>query len=47
MDRIKVEINDFSQKLENVLNYLRQLVDENDVFINIIREDFFNQLRNR
>ena len=47
MDRIKVEINGFSQKLENVLDYLRQLIDKNDVFIKILREDFFNQLRNR
>ena len=47
MDRIKVEINSFSQKLENVLNYLKQLVDRNEVFIEILREDFFNQLRNR
>ena len=47
MDRIKVEINSFSQKLENVLDYLKQLVDGNDSFIEILREDFFNQLRNR
>ena len=47
MDRIKVEINSFSQKLENVLDYLKQLVDGNDVFTKILKDDFFNQLKNR
>ena len=47
MDRIRIEINSFSQKLENVLNYLKQLVDRNEVFIEILREDFFNQLKKR
>ena len=47
MDRIKIEINSFSQKLENVLDYLRQLVDGNDFFIEILKKDFFNQLKNR
>ena len=47
MDSIKVEINSFSQKLENTLDCLRQLVDGNNVFITILREDFFNQLKNR
>ena len=47
MDRIKVEINGFNQKLENVLDYLKQLVDGNDVFTKILRDDFFDQLKNR
>ena len=47
MDRIKIEIIGFSQKLENVLNYLKQLVDGNEAFIEILRGDFFNQLKNR
>ena len=47
MDRILVEINSFSRKLEEVLNYLRILVDEDYSFIDILKKDFFTQLKNR
>ena len=47
MDRIVVEINSFSTKLESVLNYMRILVDGNDCFVEIVKKDFFNQLKNR
>ena len=47
MDRILVEINNFSKKLEGVLNYLKILVDGNYFFIKILKKDFFSQLKNR
>ena len=47
MDRIVVEINSFIRKLEDVLNYLRILMDESDLFIAILKEDFFIQLKDR
>ena len=47
MDRIVVEINNFSRKLEDVLNYMRILVDRNNCFVEIVKKDFFNQLKNR
>ena len=47
MDRISVEINSFSKKLEDVLNYLRILVDGDYFFIEILKEDFFSQLKDR
>ena len=47
MDMIVVEINSFSTKLESVLNYMRILVDENNCFVEIVKKDFFNQLKNR
>ena len=47
MDRILVEINSFSKKLEDVLNYLRILVDGDCFFIEILKKDFFSQLENR
>ena len=47
MDRIVVEINSFSRKLEDVLNYLRILVDGDCSFIEILKKDFFIQLKNR
>ena len=47
MDRIVVEINNFSSKLEIVLNYMRILVDGNNCFLEIVKKDFFNQLKNR
>ena len=47
MDRIVVEINNFSSKLEMVLNYMRILVNGNNCFVEIVKKDFFNQLKNR
>ena len=47
MDQIKLEINKFSKKLEDVLNYLKILVDGNSFFMEILKKDFFNQLKNR
>ena len=47
MDRIVVEINSFSTKLESVLNYMRILVDGNNCFVEIMKKDFFHQLKNR
>ena len=47
MDRILVEIKNFSKKLEGVLNYLKILVDGNYFFIKILKKDFFSQLKNR
>ena len=47
MDRISVEINSFSKKLEEVLNYLKILVDRDYFFIEILKKDFFSQLENR
>ena len=47
MDRIVVEINRFSRILELVLNYLRILVDQDQSFIEILKKDLFNQLKNR
>ena len=47
MDRIRVEINNFSRQLEVVLNYLRVLVDRDYSFIEILKKDFFIQLKNR
>ena len=47
MDRIVVEINTFSRKLEDVLNYMRILVDEDYSFIEILKKDLFSQLKNR
>ena len=47
MDRILVEINNFSKKLEDVLNYLRIIVDGDYFFIEILKKDFFSQLKNR
>ena len=47
MDRISVEINSFSKKLEDVLNYLKILIDKDYFFIEILKKDFFSQLENR
>ena len=47
MERIVVEINNFSSKLDIVLNYMRILVDGNNCFVEIVKKDFFNQLKNR
>ena len=47
MDRIMVEINSFSIKLEDVLNYLKILVDADYSIIEILKKDFFIQLKNR
>ena len=47
MDRIVVEINNFSSKLEIVLDYMRILVNGNNCFVEIVKKDFFNQLKNR
>ena len=47
MDSISVEINNFSKKLEDVLNYLRILVNKDYFFIQILKKDFFSQLKNR
>ena len=47
MDRIVVEINRFSRILEQVLNYLRILVDQDHSFIEILKKDLFSQLKNR
>ena len=47
MHRILVEINNFNKKLEDVLNYLRIIVDMDYFFIEILKKDFFNQLKTR
>ena len=47
MDRIVVEINSFSRKLDDVLNYIRILMDEGDLFITTLKKDFFIQLKDR
>ena len=47
MDRILVKINNFSKKLEDVLNYLRIIVDGDYLFIEILKKNFFSQLKNR
>ena len=47
MDRISVEINSFSKKLEEVLNYLKILVNGDYFFIETLKKDFFSQLENR
>ena len=47
MDRISVEIISFNKKLEKVLDYLKDLVDADDFFIEILKKDFFSQLKKR
>ena len=47
MDRISIEIINFGKKLEDVLNYLRIIVDMDYFFIQILKKNFFSQLKDR
>ena len=47
MDRILLEINNFDKKLEDVINHLRMIVHGDYFFEEILKKDFFSQLKNR